>query len=315
MTGPSSDVLVLDGAATDAALDPLDVLHAVRAALAAIAAGRVSSPPRIAARTPDGLLAGMPAYVADVGLAAKLVSIFAVPGADGADSGRSTHFGLVAVFDQHDGRPLAIMEGGRITAVRTAASATVSQQALAPEAERFAVVGAGVQARAQLDLLALVAPGTEVALGTRDPRSGERLASSYPGVRATTVHDAVREAEAVFLCTGATTPVIEPDWLAPHAHVSSVGGSQGHEVDAATVAAAAVYAEWPGAAAEPPPAGAHELQGVEGVRLIGSVLDAPPPRSGLTLYKSTGHAALDVAAGAAVLRRARSLGLGLTLTF
>jgi len=85
MTPPTSPVLILDAIDTTAAVDPLEVLAAVREALAEISRGTVSAPPRIAARAPDGLLGCMPAYVPGVGLAAKLVSVFELAG------GRSTH--------------------------------------------------------------------------------------------------------------------------------------------------------------------------------------------------------------------------------
>ena len=314
MTPPTSPVLILDAIDTAAAVDPLEVLTAVRAALIAISRDTVSAPPRIAARAPTGLLGTMPAYVPGVGLAAKLVSVFELP-----DAGRSTHLGLIAVFDERDGRPLAIMEAGRLTAVRTAASATASMQALAPEARRVAVIGAGVQAQAQLEMLAALPTSYDVVVGARDLSAGRHVASAYADVATASIRDAVRDADVVFCCTGATTPVIERTWLAPGTHVSSVGGSHGHEVDAATVADADLYVEWLGAADQPPPAGSHELQGVpvDRLRLLGSVLDAdtPPDADRLTLFKSTGHAAFDVAAAAVVHRSARERGLGRSLVF
>ncbi len=314
----TSSVLVLDGTETGAALDPVEVMSAVRTALVAISDDAVSAPPRIFARTPAGILGCMPAYVPGVGLAAKLVSVFDAPGVDG-HRGRSTHFGLVALFDETDGRPLVIMEGGRITAVRTAAAATLSMQALAPHPGRIAIVGTGVQARAQLALLTALGTTADVVIGARDLDAASTLAASAPRTEVAPIRDAVRDADVVFCCTGATEPVIELGWLAPGAHVSSVGGSQGHEVDAATVAAAEVYVEWRGAADQPPPAGAHELQGLpsDRVRLIGTVLGsgAPPDLDGLTLFKSTGHAAFDVAAASVVHRIALERGLGRSLDF
>ncbi len=127
----------------------------------------------------------------------------------------------------------------------------------------------------------------------------------YPGARvAADVEEAVRGADVVFCCTGATTPVVRREWLGPGVHVSSVGGSRGPELDPETVRDAVLFAEWSGAATEPPPAGAHELQELtpgRPVTLLGSVLDGiQPGRDGdtdaLTVFKSTGHAALDVAA-------------------
>ncbi|MFD0304935.1 ornithine cyclodeaminase family protein [Streptomyces sp. NPDC127119] len=295
-----SGVLVLDRARTRAALDPHRVMDAVAQALIAVSRGEASAPPRVAAHAPGGLLGVMPGYVPGLGLAAKLVSVFADP----AQAGRSSHRGIVALFDPEDGRPLALLDAESLTEIRTAAAATHSALALAaPRPSRIAVVGTGAQARAQLSLLALLDPTTPVAVAGREPRRVRDAAGLHPAAEpAPSAEEAVRGADVVFCCTGAVRPVIRRDWLAPGAHVSSVGGSHGPEVDADTVRDAVLFAEWPGAAAAPP-AGAHELQDLpegKAVTLLGSVLAGTNPgrrdETGLTLFKSTGHAALDVAA-------------------
>lgn len=255
-----SGVLVLDRAQTRTALDTRRVVDAVATALVAISRGEVSAPPRIAARTPAGLLGAMPGHVPGLGLAAKLVSVFGDP----ARPGRSAHRGMVALFDEHDGRPLALMDAESLTAVRTAAAATLGARVLArPGALRHTVVGTGAQARAQVALLAELHPAAEVVVAGRDPGGARETAARHPGARvADGVEEAVRGADVVFCCTGATRPVVRRAWLAPGTHVSSVGGSHGPEIDADTVRDAALFAEWPGAAGSPPPAGAHELQGL-----------------------------------------------------
>jgi alanine dehydrogenase len=311
-----SDVLVLSSSQTSAALDPERLLTAVSTALVAISRDEVSAPPRIAARAPAGVLGMMPAYVPGLGLAAKVISVFAEPGLEG----RSTHRGIVAVFDEQDGRPLAVLDAQSITAVRTAAVATLSMRALAgPDPGRIAIVGTGVQARAQAALLAALGGTTAVVVGGRDQGRAEEAAVCYPGAVVDTIEAAVKGADVVFCCTGARQPVIERAWLADGAHVSSVGGSAGPELDAATVGAGSVFVEWPGAAAAEPPAGAHELQGLppDRVTLLGSVLDGRHPGrrepSELTVFKSTGHAALDVAAASVVYEFARTHGTGSTV--
>ncbi|NUR43335.1 MAG: ornithine cyclodeaminase family protein [Streptomyces sp.] len=292
-------VLVLDEAATLAALDPHRLMAAVADALVAVAQDRASAPPRTAAFTPYGLLGAMPGYVPGQGLAAKLVTVFADPG----HPGRSTHRGIVALFDAEDGRPLAVLDAEPITAWRTAASATHSALALARPGP-VVVVGTGVQARAQVGLLAALRPDEPVTVAGRDAEAVRATAALHPAGRAADgIEDAVRQAATVYCCTGTTRPVVRRDWLAPGTHVSSVGASQGHELDAATVRDATLFAEWPGAAGTPPPSGAHELQDLPAdrtVTLLGAVLDgsAPGRRTAdqLTVFKSTGHAALDVAA-------------------
>jgi ornithine cyclodeaminase/alanine dehydrogenase-like protein (mu-crystallin family) len=311
-------VLVLDRAQTLAALAPEAVMAATGSALVAIARDRVSAPARIAARTPAGLLGAMPAHVPGLGLAAKLVSVFPAAG----PAGRSTHRGVVALFDEHDGRLLALMDAEPLTAIRTAASATHSMQALAaPGPRRIAVVGTGTQARAQLALLAALHPGAPVVVAGRDPSRAKELAERHPGATADGIEAAVRGADVVFCCTDARSPVLDRSWLSPGTHVSSVGGSHGPELDAPTVHDAAVFVEWAGAAAAAPPAGAHELQGLAPGRvgLLGAVLDATRPGRNrpdeLTVFKSTGHAALDVAAASVVHAHAVGLGTGTWLDF
>lgn len=305
-----SHLLVLDRADTRAGLEPGRVIDAVARALIALGRGEVSAPPRIAAQAPAGLLGAMPAHVPGLGLAAKLVSVFADP----AHPGHSSHRGLVAVFDENDGRPLALMDAEPLTAVRTAASATLSLRVRREPPGRVAVIGTGVQAAAQLAMLDATQPQTPVVVGGRDAGHARELAHRHPNATAASIEDAVRAADAVFCCTGAREPVLHRSWLSPTAHVSSVGGSHGHELDAATIRDGRLYTEWPGAAAAPPPAGAHELQGVDPGRivLLGAVLaeDVHAVDGGLTVFKSTGHGALDVAAAAVVLAWAQAHGLG-----
>ncbi|GAA3237998.1 hypothetical protein [Actinocorallia longicatena] len=309
--------LVLDAAATAAGLDPAAVAEAVGKALVEIARDTVSVPPRVAAFAPAGLVGAMPGHVPGVGLAAKLVSVFGDP----ERPGRSTHRGIVALFDEDDGRVLALMDGGAITAVRTAAVATVALRALAGTPERIAIVGTGVQAAAQADLLAALLPGVPVVVGGRARGRAEAVAARCPGAVAAGVEEAVRGAGAVLCCTGATEPVVRPEWLAGGVHLGSVGGSHGPEIDPAVVGAGTLFVEWRGAVTEPPPAGAHELQGLDPARatLLGSVLDGRRPgrtsAAETTVFKSTGHAALDVAAAAVVHAHARARGLGVEVAF
>ncbi|MEV0736759.1 ornithine cyclodeaminase family protein [Streptomyces sp. NPDC050549] len=312
-----SGLLVLDRRQTAAALRPDAVLDAVGRALVSVARDEVSVPPRIAALTPTGLLGAMPGYVPGLGLAAKLVTVTADP----RHPGRGFHRGLVALFDEHDGRALALVDGESLTEIRTAAVATRSAMALAvrPGRGRVAVLGTGAQARAQLALLATVWPETEVTVAGRDPVRAGSAAALCPGARvAAGVEEAVRGADVVFCCTGATAPVVRREWLAPGVHVSSVGGSQGPELDPDTVRDAVLFAEWTGAATAPPPAGAHEFQKLapgRPVTLLGSVLDGGHPGRGgdtdaLTVFKSTGHAALDVAAVRVAYNAALEQGWG-----
>lgn len=255
----------------------------------------------------------MPGYSAGV-LEAKLVSVFPQNHVRGIPS----HQGLIALFDENTGAPLAVMDGVAITAIRTGASAAVAARYLArPDASTLAIIGAGVQGRSHLAAFPRVRDFKEIRIASRAAENAQALAAEAPNTRAVaTFEEAVHGADVVCLCTDAREPVLKYEWLAMGVHVSSVGGTFGPEVDARTIGLGALFVESRDAVRAAPPAGAHELQGIapESVTEIGEVIAGTKPgRAGaqqLTVYKSTGHAVEDAAAVRLVYERAVAEGAG-----
>jgi ornithine cyclodeaminase/alanine dehydrogenase-like protein (mu-crystallin family) len=313
-----AEVLVLSEADVTRLLDVDELLAALADAFEALSTGRASVPPRVAAHAQAGLLGAMPVHLQGVALGAKLVAVF--PGNHA--TGRPSHQGLVALFDEEDGTPLAVMDAARITALRTGAAAAVAAGTLArPDAAVLAILGAGVQGHSHLETFPRVRDFREIRVASRTPAHAAALAARHPAARAVgSFAEAVRGADVVACCTDAREPILDAAWLAPGTHVSAVGGTFGPELDAATVRGGRVFVEWRGAATNPPPAGAHELQGVDPDVLteIGEVLaGARPGRTSadeLTVYKSTGHAVEDAAAARLVYDRARRDGVGVSVT-
>jgi alanine dehydrogenase len=311
-------ILYLSRAEVERLLDVDALLDALAAALVTFSSGTTSVPPRVASRVPDrGLLGAMVGFVPGAGLEAKLVSVFP----KNHKRGRPSHQALIALFDDSDGTPLALMDGTYITAIRTGGAAAVAARTVAREdAKVLAILGAGVQGRSHLETFPRVRDFAEIRVASRDAAKAAALAGRHPRARvATSFEAAVRGADVAACCTDAREPVIRREWLKAGAHVSSVGGSFGPELDPDIVAGGRVFVEWRGAATNAPPAGAWELQGVDVDRLteIGEVLSGV--RAGrqsaneLTVYKSTGHAVEDVAAARLVYDRARAEGVGIQL--
>jgi len=312
------ELLYLSREDVERLLDVDAMLDALGKALIAFSAGITIVPPRVGIRVPDlGIMGTMPGFVPGVALEVKLVSVF--PG--NHEHGLPSHQGLIALFDESNGAPLAIMDGTYITAIRTGGTAAVATGALARKhAKVLAILGAGVQGASHLETLPRVRDFDEIRIASRDGSKAATLAARHPGARtAGSFEDAVRGADVVACCTDSHAPVIRLDWLKPGAHVSSVGGTFGPEIDPATMSAARVFVEWRGAATNPPPAGAHELQGLDAEKLteVGEVLAGTRPgrlsEDEITVYKSTGHAVEDAATARLVFDRARSEGAGVTL--
>ncbi|MGH9520796.1 MAG: ornithine cyclodeaminase family protein, partial [Terriglobales bacterium] len=263
--------------------------------------GRAAAPARVAARAPAGLLAAMPGWVNGM-LGCKLVSVFP----ENETHGRRGHQALIALFEADHGEPVAILDGTAITAMRTGLVSALATRCLArSEARVLAVLGTGVQARSHLNALPLVRRFVEIRVAGRNRTKAAALAAECGASVASDFEAAVRGADVVCCCTHAAEPILRRAWLAPGAHVNSVGIG-GRELDAATIAAAEVLAVESPVTFAPFPAGAHELQGVDPARgtelgvLLASV--APPPSRSLTVFKSVGHAVEDVAAAAWVWR-------------
>jgi alanine dehydrogenase len=308
------ELLYLSQADVESLLDVDAMLEAIAKALILFSSGVTSVPPRTAARAPDGLMGVMAGYVPGVALEVKLVSVF--PGNHG--HGVPSHQALIALFDEKDGTPLALMDGTRITAIRTGGTAAVATRALArQDSSVLAILGAGVQGGSHLDTFPHVRHFKEIRVASRDHAKAAALAARHPNARvAASFEEAVRGADVVACCTDAREPVIRRAWLKPGAHVSSVGGTFGPELDPETVAAGKVFVEWRGAATNAPPAGAHELQGLDASTIteVGEVLAGTKPGrtsdDDITIYKSTGHAVEDAATASLVYARALAEGVG-----
>lgn len=311
-----AELLVLSREDVAKCLDLAALRERLAQAFIAFSEGTTSVPPRVAAVAPAGLVVAMPGFVPGVAFGVKAVTVFAGNHGTAVPS----HQGLITLFDPENGSPMAVMDASLITEVRTALSAAMGVELGArSEATSLAIIGAGALGHEHLRVLQGVRPWADIRVASRNHVRAEELAAHHPGSRAvSSFEEAVRGADVVCLCTDAVGPVIEHGWLAPGVHVSSVG--RGAEIPEATIAAAMaegrVLVEWRGAALNPPPAGAHELQGLDAARMVemGEVLAGRAKgrlgNDSITVYKSTGHAMEDMAAARLVVDTAVATGHG-----
>jgi ornithine cyclodeaminase/alanine dehydrogenase-like protein (mu-crystallin family) len=317
MIAAMKGLLYLSRADVESLLDVDAMLDALASALAAYSSGAASAPPRIAVRVERGLLGVMPGYIPGIALESKLVSVF--PGND--EHGLPSHQGLIALFDETDGTPLAVMDATYITAIRTGGTAAAVARILAREdAAVLAILGAGAQGWSHLQTFPRVRDFDEIRIASRNFERASDLAAHHPRARAVaSFEEAVRGADVVASCTDAREPIVHRAWVSAGAHVSAVGGTFGPELDPEIVKAARVFVEWRGAVTNPPPAGAHELQGVDPATVteVGEVFAGDKPGrtspDEITLYKSTGIAVEDAATARLVYDAALAHGAGTTV--
>ena len=307
---------MLSQAEVTALLDLDRLLDALEEGFRAVSSGKVEVPGRTAVTTEhDGWLGTMPGYGAGLGLGVKLVSVF--PHNDAA--GLPSHQALIALFDPATGSPVAVMDGTRITAIRTAGAAAVSTRHLARKDSRvLAIIGAGVQGHAHLEIFPRVRDFQEIRIASRAIDSARKLAALNPKAHAVeSFEEAARGADVIAMCTHSSTPVVKREWVGRGTHVTSVGYSAPHgELDRALADAANLFVESRAAAFSAPPAVCMELAGMDPEKAseMGEVLLGKRPGRGsddeITVYKSMGHAVEDLAASGLVYREAKARGAG-----
>lgn len=323
-------MLVLNRREVEELLDVDVLIDALAGAMADLSAGRASVPNRVGALVDEreGILAAMPGYTPSAAaLASKLVTLFP----RNAGTGLPTHQAVIAVFDAENGRFMALLDGTAITAIRTGAGSALATRLLAREdAGTLAILGTGVQARSHARAVTRVRAFRELRVAGRARAKADALAQELAGeldlpVRAAgSWEEACDGADVVCATTHALEPVVRRAWLAPGAHVTSVGYNPGgREVDDATVVDSLVVVESRAAALAPVPAGSNDLlQPIERGLIdvahvhaeVGELVDGSRPgrtsAEEITLYKSVGVAVQDGAAAALVLRAARERGAG-----
>lgn len=158
---------------------------------------------------------------------------------------------LVTLFNLHDNRPLAVLDGNELTRWRTAAiSALVARRAARPGARKLALFGAGWQGRAQAECLCEALALREVAVvdPQADARWCEQLRHRHDlEVHACDAREALRGADIVVTATRSATPVFDGDWLMSGSLVSAIGSSSPtvRELDDRSLQRAArIVVEW-----------------------------------------------------------------------
>lgn len=303
-----------------------DCIDVMERAMRAASAGSVDTPSRIIAPLADGqsFFILMPGAMQEPPLyGAKVVSLHPGNPAQGKPAVR----GFVTLFDYRSGAPMAIMDGARITAIRTAAASALATRELSrPDAASHGIFGAGVQAATHLEAIACVRDIEVVKVWGRNFEKAKLFANrqtAKTGLNVTAVREAPEAAacDIVSLVTNAPEPVLKGEWLTPGSHLNLVGAHEAgdREADSDTLARSAIYVDSrEGALREagdiliPVSEGRISPESIVGE--IGEVLNgAAPGRTDptqLTLYKSLGIVAQDLFAAWQVYRTAREQGLG-----
>lgn len=189
----------------------------------------------------NGFLLYMPSYLKESeALAIKVVSLYAQNPKKGLPSVLAT----ILLNDPETGKPLALMEGTYITAMRTGAASGVATKYLARKnAKIVGIIGAGVQARTQLWAVCEVREIEEAIVYDLNENRAKSFAeemSNELGIEILTApnpKDVAKNVDILIVATTATRPVISGEWIQNGTHINSIGwmGKDARELDSETV--------------------------------------------------------------------------------
>jgi len=267
--------------------------------LADFSTGKVFQPVRtiLPVAEHNGFFGVMPAVYGDI-MGAKLVTLY--PG--NAGTALPTHQGIIALLRATTGEPLAMMDGRLITEMRTAAVTAVAAKHLSkPDAKVLAILGSGVQARANFAALRCVRQFEEVRVWSRNAVNAKVLAGEIDA-RAMSAEEAVRDADVVVTVTHASEPVLLGRWLKPGALVNAVGavGANNREVDEEVMQGAVIVDSREAAKVE---ASEILMAGATIYAELGEIVAGTKgkPSAERVVFKSLGLAVEDLAAGKLVM--------------
>jgi len=235
---------------------------------------------------------------------------------------------VVVLNDATTGRPRAILDGGPITAERTAAVSGVALARFGPgdrgRPPLVGLIGAGVQGHSHLEVLGHVLPGVELAIFDRHPERAAELAAAAqatPGIATadtmTAARDATSGADIVITAASFTDPErrqsMTEDWLAADALVIPVDYATMCSAEVARAAALFLVDER-GQFVANREAGQFDDYPDPHATLGEAILAGTTrPSSGRVVVTHLGVGLADVVFADAILQRAESAGLGTVL--
>ena len=258
---------------------------------------------------PDATALLMPAWTEGEYLGVKLVNVF--PG--NAKRGMPAVSGVYVLFDGKTGQAVALIDGGELTARRTAAASALAADYLArKDASHLLVVATGRLAPNQIGAYRAVRDIRRVTVWGRNPDNAGKVVVEFKdsGLEmavATDLEAAVGEADIVCCATLAMDPIIKGEWLRPGVHLDLIGGftPKMREADDECIRRATVFCDTrDGALAEagdlvqPMERGVLKAEDIA-ADLYDLCLGRHPGRMSddqITMHKATGAALEDLAA-------------------
>ncbi len=159
--------------------------------------------------------------------------------------------GLMVLLSSKTGTLEAVLlDKGYLTDIRTALAGAISVKYLAKkEISSVGIIGAGAQAKLQLEALMLVRKPSELRIWSRDSNKVKSYIAEVNKkfdikiLMTKNPQEVTENSEVVITTTPSTTPLIKSEWLHPGLHITAMGSDAEHknEIDPQIIKKADLY--------------------------------------------------------------------------
>ena len=301
----------------------------MREAMIALSTGHTQQTLRQILNIGGGRMFGVMPGATESTVGAKLISVFP----DNFSKGLPSHQGGVLLFDPVTGAPVALLQAGAVTAIRTAAASAAATDVLAREdASVLALLGYGEQALTHARAITSIRPIIKIIVWGRNPDIAASMAVRLESelhiaaTSASNLHDACAGADIICALTAAAEPILFDADVPAGAHVNLVGAGTAaqREADDTLVVRGRLFADHREGVLKQGGEVLHAIAaGLSGENhvlgeigeVMAGTLTGRQTAEDVTLYKSLGAIVQDLAAGWFVYQRALEFGLGVDALF
>ena len=234
-TESGKPILLVPAADIRARLDMKSCIQAVAESFRLMAEGAVPKPAVLGIEAAGGGF-HVKAGVAGDYFVAKVNGNY--PG--NADRGEPTIQGLLLLADARDGRPLAVLDSAELTAIRTGAATGVAVRALTTDRPLLVtIIGAGRQARAQLEAVIAVRRVRRIYVCDADPVRSRRLAETLNSIveiepiPSSRLREFTIASDLIITCTTARQPILDVTDVNETVTIAAVGADNPHKQELA----------------------------------------------------------------------------------
>jgi alanine dehydrogenase len=287
--------------------------------------GKVQMPPKsyLYYTAYNGDLRTMPAYLEEEDITGvKIVNVH--PGNPAL--GLPTVMALIVLISPQTGAPIAIMDGTYLTDIRTGAAGGIAAKYLArKDSKVIGLVGAGNQARTQLEALSEVFEPELVKVTSRTKESCEQFIREAADIISCEIRyeetiENVCDCDILVTTTPTRKPIVKAQWIKEGTHINAIGADAvgKEELDPELIIRSKIVVDDIVQALHSGevnvPLSKHYISENDIHAQLGEVIVGLKPgrtsEEEITIFDSTGLAIQDVASAHLVYQRALSKGLG-----